>query len=212
MVVQRGPICTHTASRSRSESVYVTLTWLEAAVQSCMHRPASVSAPAGFAYQGHSIRSLGASAMAVIGVPRHIYIWLGGWARSSSSRQQCGRRVLRAYVDPTFQPSPAAFALYGWALSHQYAAGADVAEIAVPLPDPDLMRPAPTARESPSQRAAAAALGGGARAPRRVLDFGIRVCGPGTSRYDPAKTILHTRGCATTMSCTRGSLIIELYI
>lgn len=109
--------------------------WLASALQ-CV----GISAPAGFAYQGHSIRSLGASAMAAIGVPRHVYIWLGGWKRGSGVVDEC-------YVDPTFQPSPAAYALYGWALSHQYSAGAGTAERAIPLPDPRLMMPAPTARE-----------------------------------------------------------------
>ena len=46
-------------------------------------RAAGVQAPQGFAYQGHSLRSGGTSAMAAIGVERHIYIWLGGWVRGS---------------------------------------------------------------------------------------------------------------------------------
>ena len=87
---------------------------MEGWLSSALHR-SGISAPAGFAYQGHSLRSLGASAMAAIGVPRHIYVWLGGWARGSNVVDRC-------YIDPTFQPSAAAFALYGWALSRQFTA------------------------------------------------------------------------------------------
>ena len=84
--------------------------WLSSAL-----RRAGIRAPEGFAYQGHSLRSLGASGMAAIGVPRHIYVWLGGWARGSNVVDRC-------YIDPTFQPSPAAFALFGWALGRQFTA------------------------------------------------------------------------------------------
>ena len=91
--------------------------WLDRALRRC-----GVSAPAGFAYQGHSLRSLGASAMAAIGVERHIYIWLGGWARGSSVVDRC-------YIDPTFMPSPAAYALYGWALSRQFLDAWPTAEV-----------------------------------------------------------------------------------
>ena len=88
-----------------------------------------VSAPPGFAYQGHSLRSMGASCMAAIGVDRHIYIWVGGWVRGSSV-------VDAHYVDPTVLPTPAAYALYGWALSRQYRAEAGVIVAATVLPDP----------------------------------------------------------------------------
>jgi hypothetical protein len=94
-----------------------------------------IAAPPGFAYQGHSLRSLGASAMAAIGVERHIYGWLGGWARGSQT-------VERDYVDPTVLPTPAAYALYGWALSRQYAAGPGVVVAATVLPDPLTTTPA----------------------------------------------------------------------
>ena len=107
--------------------------WLDRALRRC-----GVAAPAGFAYQGHSLRSLGASAMAAIGVERHIYIWLGGWARGSSVVDRC-------YIDPTFMPSPAAYALYGWALSRQYSAGAAEVVRATCLPDPRVMQPAAVA-------------------------------------------------------------------
>ena len=85
--------------------------WLAAALAR-----ASVVAPPGFAYLGHSIRSLGASAMSAIGVDRHVSVWLGGWAPGSSTME-------KHYLDPTMLPSPAAYALYGWALSRQYACG-----------------------------------------------------------------------------------------
>jgi hypothetical protein len=98
--------------------------WLQSALQRC-----GISAPAGFAYQGHSIRSGGASAMAAIGVERHLFIWLGGWARGSTT-------VDRHYLDPTVLPSPAAFALYGWALSRQYYASPGEVVAASRLPDP----------------------------------------------------------------------------
>jgi hypothetical protein len=114
--------------------------WLADALRVC-----AITAPRGFAYRGHSLRSLGASAMAAIGVPRHIYIWLGGWARGSSVVDRC-------YIDPTFVPSPAAYSLYGWALHRQFAADAGQPTVAAPLPDPREMAPAPgpTLPESPS--------------------------------------------------------------
>ena len=125
----------------------------------------------GFAYQGHSIRSLGASAMAAIVVPRHVCVWLGGWKRGSVV-------VDALYIDPTFQPSSAVFALYGWALSHRYTADMGTVEAATTLPDPLApaapQPPAPTAHDtSPYVRVArsiamrAAAMGYGARGVRR---------------------------------------------
>ena len=103
-------------------------------------RAAAVQAPQGFAYQGHSLRSGGTSAMAAIGVERHIYIWLGGWVRGSDV-------VDRLYVDPTILPTPAAYALYGWALSRQYQAGP--AEIIARHTHPDPMRMRPAAGHTP---------------------------------------------------------------
>ena len=88
-----------------------------------------ISAPPGFAYLGHSIRSMGASAMAAINVPRHVYIFIGGWARGSTV-------VDKHYIDPTFAPSAAARALYGWLLTHAYSAGIGVPERGTLLPDP----------------------------------------------------------------------------
>ena len=89
----------------------------------------SVRAPHGFAYLAHSVRSGAASAQAAIGVPRHIYVWVGGWARGSSV-------VDRTYIDPTVLPSPAAYRLYGWLLSRQYEAGSGVVARFQPLLDP----------------------------------------------------------------------------
>ena len=89
----------------------------------------SVEAPPGFAYLPHSVRSGSASAQAAIGVPRHMYTWVGGWVRGSVV-------VDRDYVDPTVLPSPSAYRLHGWLLSRQYSADAGVVERFVPLVDP----------------------------------------------------------------------------
>ena len=123
-------------------------TWLEQAL-----RQAGITAPEGFAYQGHSLRSLGTSAMAAIGVPRHIYIWLGGWTRGSQV-------VDRHYIDPTFMPSPAAYALYGWALKRQFMADAGVVAATTTLPDPreESACTAPTQRDTPPHRIVARAI------------------------------------------------------
>ena len=88
-----------------------------------------IRAPPGFVYQGHSIRSMGASAMSAIGVDRVIIHFLGGWARGSVTME-------RDYIDPTVMPSPEAFMLYGWALAKQYSVGAGTVEQARLLPDP----------------------------------------------------------------------------
>ena len=88
-----------------------------------------IRAPPGFVYQGHSIRSMGASHMSAIGVDRVIIHFLGGWARGSPTME-------RDYIDPTVMPSAEAFMLYGWALSRQYSVGVGSIERAVPLPDP----------------------------------------------------------------------------
>jgi hypothetical protein len=122
--------------------------WLAAALARCR-----ITAPPGFAYLGHSIRSLGVSAMAAIGIPRHIYVWLGGWARGSAVVDRC-------YIDPTFQPSAAAFSLYGWALG-QYAADAGSVVTATTLPDPQMRAaqpPAPTARDTPPREVVSRAV------------------------------------------------------
>ena len=98
--------------------------WLAAALER-VH----VSAPSGFAYLGHSLRSLGASAMSAIGVERHIIVWLGGWSAGGSTME-------KHYLDPTVLPCPAAYALYGWALSRQYSTGDGIFCVATTLPDP----------------------------------------------------------------------------
>ena len=54
---------------------------------------------------------------------------VGGWARGSTV-------VDKHYIDPTFRPTPAAHALYGWLLSSSYSAGPGTVEVGVPLPDP----------------------------------------------------------------------------
>ena len=85
--------------------------WLEASLDRV-----GVVAPPGFAYKGHSIRSMACSAMAAIGVARHKYVWLCGWARGSTV-------VDRHYLDPTFEATPAAHDLYGWLLDGRLSAG-----------------------------------------------------------------------------------------
>ena len=87
------------------------------------------SATPRFAYQGPPLRSVGTSCMAAIGVPSHIYIWIGGWTASRSV-------VAKHYIDPTVLPSPAAYAFWGWALGRQYSADAGVACRPTVLPDP----------------------------------------------------------------------------
>ena len=103
---------------------------MESWFRAVMHR-LDISAPDGFVYLAHSIRSGAASAESAIGVPRPIYVWMGGWRRSSPV-------VERHYVDPTVLPSPAAYRLFGWMLSRQYEVG--VGEIVHQrlLPDPRL--------------------------------------------------------------------------
>ena len=75
------------------------------------------------------MRSMGASSMAAIGVERHIYTWVGGWTAGSTT-------VDKHYIDPTVLPTPAAYALYSWALSRQYHTDAGVVVAATTLPDP----------------------------------------------------------------------------
>ena len=72
-----------------------------------------VSAPPGFAYLGHSLRSGGSSAAEAIGVPRFRGNWLGGWAQTGKVREQL-------YIDPSVLPTPAAHALFGWLLAGAY--------------------------------------------------------------------------------------------
>ena len=78
-----------------------------------------IQAPPGFVYLGHSIRSGSASAMAAIGVPRHLYVWVGGWSPTS-------RTVDKHYIEPTVMPTPAAHALFGWLLQRSYQSDAGV--------------------------------------------------------------------------------------
>ena len=98
--------------------------WVAAALQR-VH----VCAPPGFVYLGHSIRKLGASAMAAIGIERHIWMWIGGWTPGS-------RTPDKHYIDPTVQPTAAAYALYGWALKRCFTTGDLCAEAAPLLADP----------------------------------------------------------------------------
>ena len=63
-------------------------------------------------------------------------------------------------IDPTFMPSPAAYALYGWALKRQFMADAGVVEAATTLPDPreESACTAPTQRDTPPHRIVARAI------------------------------------------------------
>jgi len=83
-------------------------TWVAQALRHC-----GISAPKGFAYLGHSIRSGASSAAEAIKVPRIRGDWLGGWAPGTSTRA-------KHYIDPTLGPSTEAFALLGWLLDHEY--------------------------------------------------------------------------------------------
>ncbi|KAL1504117.1 hypothetical protein AB1Y20_010527 [Prymnesium parvum] len=69
----------------------------------------SVSAPPGFSYLGHSIRSGASSAAEAIGVSRYLGNWMGGWSQSGRTREI-------HYMDPSVRPSPAAFGFFGWML------------------------------------------------------------------------------------------------
>ena len=56
-------------------------------------------------------------------------MWLGGWARGSTM-------VEKHYLDPTVLPTPAAFGLYGWALSRGLESNAPISGTTSTLPDP----------------------------------------------------------------------------
>ena len=89
-------------------------TWLAIALEE-----EGVSAPPGFAYLGHSLRSGGSSAAEAIGVPRYRGNWLGGWSPTSRVREE-------SYLDPSVLPTPAAYALFGWLRAGTYQAEAPV--------------------------------------------------------------------------------------
>ncbi|KAL1530324.1 hypothetical protein AB1Y20_001233 [Prymnesium parvum] len=74
-----------------------------------------IAAPPGFAYLGHSLRSGASSTAEAIGVSRYRGNWLGGWAQTGNTREA-------HYMDPSFQPTPAAFAWFGWLLSGDFDA------------------------------------------------------------------------------------------
>ena len=74
-----------------------------------------IHAPAGFAYQGHSLRSGGSSAAKAIGVSRFRGNWLGGWSQSGRTREL-------HYMDPSIGPSDGAWALLGWLADGAYTA------------------------------------------------------------------------------------------
>jgi len=72
-----------------------------------------IATPSGFAYLGHSLRSGASSAAEAIKVPRARGDWLGGWAPGSATRD-------KHYIDPTVEPTPAAYRLLGWLLDSEY--------------------------------------------------------------------------------------------
>ena len=67
--------------------------------------------------------------MAAIGIDRTVYTWVCGWAKGSDVPE-------KHYVDPTFPPTPACYALYGWLLRRTFTVDAGVYERARVLPDP----------------------------------------------------------------------------
>jgi len=79
-----------------------TSAWLASAL-----RELGVQAPPGFAYLGHSLRSGASSAAEAIHVSRYRGNWLGGWSQTGRTREL-------HYIDPSFQPTPAAYAFFGW--------------------------------------------------------------------------------------------------
>lgn len=70
------------------------------------------SAPEGFAWQAHSLRSGAASAAHCIGVSMLQIRFMGGWAPNSAT-------VERDYIDPTFRADFAASQWFGWLLPHR---------------------------------------------------------------------------------------------
>lgn len=78
-------------------------------------RDLGVSAPPGFAYLGHSLRSGASSAAEAIRISKYKGNWLGGWSQTGRTREL-------HYIDPSFQPTPASYAFFGWLLEGQYQA------------------------------------------------------------------------------------------
>ena len=74
-----------------------------------------MTAPAGFAYLGHSLRSGGSSAAEAIGVSRFRGNWLGGWSQTGRTREL-------HYIDPSIGVSEGAYALMGWLLCGSFEA------------------------------------------------------------------------------------------
>ncbi|KAL1523891.1 hypothetical protein AB1Y20_018810 [Prymnesium parvum] len=84
--------------------------WLASAL-----REIGTLAPPGFAYLGHSLRSGASSAAEAIRVSRYKGNWLGGWSQTGRTREL-------HYIDPSFQPTPASYAFFGWLLEGRYQA------------------------------------------------------------------------------------------
>lgn len=65
-----------------------------------------VSAPPGFVYNSHSLRSGAASAAAALGVQLKVIMYWGGWKSPNV--------VLKQYIDPTVTATLAGQAFFGW--------------------------------------------------------------------------------------------------
>ena len=78
-------------------------TWLKRALKRL-----GLTAPPGFSWTSHSLRSGPASAAHAIGVPEMIIKFYGHWAKNSS--------VWNDYIDQTVRPTPAGRFFFGWLL------------------------------------------------------------------------------------------------
>jgi len=84
----------------RSSSAYCTA-WLQ---QACAHL--KLSAPPGFSWTSHSLRSGAASAAFAVGVPERSICYYGGWAPGSQS--------LNRYIDLTVRADNATRVFFSW--------------------------------------------------------------------------------------------------
>lgn len=91
-----GTRCVHFASAQIDK-------WLQLVLQRL-----GVSAPAGEAWSGHSLRKGAASGAAAIGVVIDRICHMGGWTDQ--------RGAVHDYIDPTCPSTPAAYRFFGWLL------------------------------------------------------------------------------------------------
>ena len=71
-------------------------------------RALNVVAPEGYTYSSHSLRKGAATAAHAIGVPLTKICYYGNWSAKS--------RVVHDYIDPSAEPTPAAYSFFGWLL------------------------------------------------------------------------------------------------